>query len=82
MEKLTLQKLTSLGSIRIHWFTPGNSSGVGVAAFFPGDSDHIRYRFEAVGNSRTEVLSDVHQQVVHWKTQQKVEKPQRAEESR
>lgn len=82
VEKLILQKLLSLGSIKTHWFTPGNGSGVGVAVFFRGDSDQVRYRFEAVGSSRPAVLSDVHQQVVHWKTQLKVERLQRTEESR
>jgi hypothetical protein len=63
-----VRQLNAMGAIRTLWFDAGETSPVGFAAFFRGDTDLMRYRFEAVGQTRTECAEDVLKQVTQWRT--------------
>lgn len=62
-----VRQLNAMGAVRTLWFDAGEASPVGFAAFFRGDTELMRYRFEAVGQTRTECAEDVLKQVTQWR---------------
>jgi len=64
-----LRQLNAMGAIRVLWFVPGTTENHGFAAFFPGETELVRYRFEAIGPTRSACAEDVVQQVKHWRQQ-------------
>jgi hypothetical protein len=63
-----VRQLNAMGAVRTLWFDAGETSPVGFAAFFRGDTELMRYRFEAVGQTRTECAENVLKQVTQWRT--------------
>lgn len=61
-----IKQLNAMGAIRTLWFHAGESTPVGLAVFFRGDTELMRYRFEAVGASRDECARNVLDQVLAW----------------
>ncbi|MFM7924517.1 MAG: hypothetical protein ACKPJJ_30200 [Planctomycetaceae bacterium] len=64
-----LRQLNAMGAIRVLWFVPGTTENHGFAAFFRGETELVRYRFEAIGPTRSACAEDVVQQVKHWRQQ-------------
>jgi len=62
-----VRQLNALGAVRTLWFDAGEASPVGFAAFFRGDTELMRYRFEAVGQTRAECAENVLKQVTQWR---------------
>jgi len=69
VEALTAQVRT-LGATRTLWFSPGDTSTYGFVAFFPAGQGIVRYRFEAIANSKAEAVRDVIQQAGEWRSSQ------------
>lgn len=65
----SIRQLQALGAIRTLWFVPGTTTTHGFAAFFRGETELIRYRFEATGPTRSACVEDVLQQVRQWRNQ-------------
>lgn len=61
-----VEELNVNGAIRTMWFEAGPKTPVGFAAFFRGQTDLTRIRFEAVGQSREECALNVLNQVRKW----------------
>lgn len=61
-----IKQLNAMGAIRTLWFHAGEATPVGLAVFFRGDTELMRYRFEAVGSSRDECAKNVLDQVLAW----------------
>lgn len=61
-------ELNSLGVRKTIWFSPGTSDLHGFAAFLNVADQEFLVRFEAIGNTRTDAVRDVLQQVRAWKT--------------
>ncbi|MFO0978066.1 MAG: hypothetical protein U0996_16790 [Planctomycetaceae bacterium] len=61
-----IKQLNAMGAIRTLWFHAGETTPVGLAVFFRGDTELMRYRFEAVGSSRDECAKNVLDQVLAW----------------
>jgi hypothetical protein len=55
------------------WFEAGPKTPVGFAAFFRGETELTRIRFEAVGQSREECAKSVLNQVRQWQAEQATE---------
>ena len=55
------------------WIEAGSKTPVGFAAFFRGQTELTRIRFEAVGQSREECARNVLNQVRQWQAEQAVE---------
>jgi len=64
-----IRQLQALGAIRTLWFVPGTTTSHGFAAFFRGETELVRYRFEATGPTRSGCVEDVLQQVRQWRNQ-------------
>ena len=64
-----IRQLEALGAIRTFWFVPGTTEEYGFAAFFRGETELVRYRFEATGKTRAACVDDVLQQVTQWRIQ-------------
>ena len=64
-----IRQLEALGAIRTFWFIPGTTEEYGFAAFFRGETELVRYRFEATGKTRAACVDDVLQQVTQWRIQ-------------
>ncbi len=64
-----LEQLTTLGAVKTMWFNAGENAPVGLAAFFRGETELTRIRFEAVGKSRDECARQVLEQVTRWQKQ-------------
>jgi len=64
-----VRQLQALGAIRTLWFVPGTTTSHGFAAFFRGETELVRYRFEATGPTRSGCVEDVLQQVRQWRSQ-------------
>ena len=64
-----LRQLNAMGAIRTFWFVPGTAETHGFAAFFRGETELVRYRFEATGTTRSACAEDVVQQVKQWRQQ-------------
>ena len=64
-----IRQLEALGAIRTFWFVPGTTEEYGFAAFFRGETELVRYRFEATGKNRAACVDDVLQQVTQWRSQ-------------
>lgn len=67
-EKMVAQ-LKDLGALRTMWFRASESAPVGFAAFFRGETELTRIRFEAVGQTREECVQNVLDQVTRWQQQ-------------
>lgn len=65
--EIIVRQLNAMGAIRTMWFDASETAPVGFAAFFRGDTELMRYRFEAVGQTRAECAEDVLQQVTAWR---------------
>ncbi len=65
-----VEQLTVQGAVRTMWFDAGDKSPVGFAAFFRGQTELMRIRFEAVGQSREECARNVLDQVTRWQAEQ------------
>jgi len=65
-----VEQLTVQGALRTMWFEAGDKSPVGFAAFFRGETDLMRIRFEAVGESREACARNVLEQVTRWQAEQ------------
>lgn len=65
----SIRQLQALGAIRTLWFVPGTTTSHGFAAFFRGETELVRYRFEATGPTRSGCVEDVLQQVRQWRNQ-------------
>lgn len=65
-----VEQLTVQGAVRTMWFEAGDKSPVGFAAFFRGQTELMRIRFEAVGQSREECARNVLDQVTRWQAEQ------------
>ena len=61
-----VEQLNALGALRTMWFEAGSDSPVGFAVFFRGQTELMRMRFEAVGQSREECARGVLDQVIRW----------------
>ena len=68
-----VEELTVNGALRTMWFEAGSKTPVGFAAFFRGQTELTRIRFEAVGQSREECAKNVLNQVRQWQSEQGVE---------
>ena len=68
-EEQLVDQLTALGALRTMWFNAGETAPVGFAAFFRGQTELTRIRFEAVGQSREECARNVLEQVTRWQQQ-------------
>ena len=68
-----VEKLNVQGALRTMWFEAGPKTPVGFAAFFRGQTELTRIRFEAVGQSREECARNVLNQVVQWQAEQAAE---------
>jgi hypothetical protein len=60
--------LSRWGVTQTVWFTPGDAGVTGLAVFVPAPTKngHIRYRFEAIGDSDEQVVQDVVRQINDW----------------
>ena len=65
-----VEQLNMHGALRTMWFEAGAKSPVGFAVFFRGQTDLVRIRFEAVGQTREECANSVLSQVMEWKAEQ------------
>ena len=65
-----VEQLNAQGALRTLWFEAGAKSPVGFAAFFRGQTELVRMRFEAVGQTRDECARSVMRQVTHWQAEQ------------
>lgn len=65
-----VEQLNVQGAVRTMWFEAGDRSPVGFAAFFRGQTELMRIRFEAVGDSREECAQNVLRQVNQWQAEQ------------
>lgn len=70
-----VEQLNIQGALRTMWFEAGQKSPVGFAAFFRGQTELMRIRFEAVGQSREECARNVLDQVNRWQAAQAAEEP-------
>ena len=70
-----VEQLNIQGAVRTIWFEAGAKSPVGFAAFFRGQTELMRIRFEAVGESREECAKNVLRQVNQWQAEQALQKP-------
>jgi hypothetical protein len=68
-----VEELNVNGALRTMWFEAGSKTPVGFAAFFRGQTELTRIRFEAVGQSREECARNVLNQVRQWQAEQTVE---------
>lgn len=68
-----VEELNVQGALRTMWFEAGSRTPVGFAAFFRGQTELTRIRFEAVGQSREECAKNVLNQVRQWRAEQAVE---------
>lgn len=68
-----VEELNVNGALRTMWFEAGSKTPVGFAAFFRGQTELTRIRFEAVGQSREECARNVLNQVRQWQSEQAVE---------
>ena len=68
-----VEELNVNGALRTMWFEAGSKTPVGFAAFFRGQTELTRIRFEAVGQSREECARNVLNQVQQWQAEQAVE---------
>ena len=68
-----VEELNVNGALRTMWFEAGSRTPVGFAAFFRGQTELTRIRFEAVGQSREECARNVLNQVRQWQAEQAVE---------
>jgi hypothetical protein len=68
-----VEELNVNGALRTMWFEAGSKTPVGFAAFFRGQTELTRIRFEAVGQSREECAKNVLNQVRQWQSEQAVE---------
>ncbi|HQZ63868.1 MAG TPA: hypothetical protein PLY87_02275 [Planctomycetaceae bacterium] len=64
-----LEQLNTRGALKTMWFNAGENAPVGLAAFFRGQTELTRIRFEAVGQSRDECARNVLEQVTRWQKQ-------------
>jgi hypothetical protein len=65
-----VEQLNMQGALRTMWFEAGAKSPVGLAVFFRGQTDLVRIRFEAVGQTREDCAKSVLNQVTEWKAEQ------------
>ena len=65
-----VEELNVQGALRTMWFEAGPKTPVGFAAFFRGQTELTRIRFEAVGQSREECAKNVLNQVRQWQAEQ------------
>jgi hypothetical protein len=65
-----VEQLNASGALRTMWFDAGSRTPVGFAVFFRGQTELMRIRFEAVGQSREECARDVLMQVNRWREEQ------------
>ena len=68
-----VEELNVNGALRTMWFEAGSKTPVGFAAFFRGQTELTRIRFEAVGQSREECAKNVLNQVRQWQSERAVE---------
>lgn len=68
-----VEELNVQGALRTMWFEAGSKTPVGFAAFFRGQTELTRIRFEAVGQSREECAKNVLKQVQQWQAEQATE---------
>ncbi len=68
-----VEELNVQGALRTMWFEAGPKTPVGFAAFFRGQTELTRIRFEAVGQSREDCARNVLNQVRHWQAEQAAE---------
>ena len=68
-----VEELNVQGALRTMWFEAGSKTPVGFAAFFRGQTELTRIRFEAVGQSREECARNVLNQVQLWQAEQAAE---------
>lgn len=68
-----VEELNVQGALRTMWFEAGPKTPVGFAAFFRGQTELTRIRFEAVGQSREECARSVLNQVRQWQVEQAAE---------
>ena len=68
-----VEELNVNGALRTMWFEAGSKTPVGFAAFFRGQTELTRIRFEAVGQSREECARNVLNQVRQWQAEQTAE---------
>ena len=68
-----VEELNVQGALRTMWFEAGPKTPVGFAAFFRGQTELTRIRFEAVGQSREECARNVLNQVRQWQAEQAAE---------
>jgi hypothetical protein len=64
-----VETLNSQGALKTMWFEAGPKSPVGLAAFFRGQTELVRIRFEAVGQTREECARNVLDQVTKWQSE-------------
>lgn len=68
-----VEELNVEGALRTMWFEAGPRTPVGFAAFFRGQTELTRIRFEAVGQTREECARNVLNQVRRWQAEQAAE---------
>ncbi len=68
--EMIVEQLNAQGALRTMWFEAGAKSPVGFAAFFRGQTELVRMRFEAVGQTRDECARSVLRQVTRWQSAQ------------
>lgn len=68
-----VEELNVEGALRTMWFEAGPRTPVGFAAFFRGQTELTRIRFEAVGQTREECARNVLNQVRQWQAEQAAE---------
>ena len=72
IRRLPRPNLSRYGATDSVWFRPGDEHGsIGFAAFVPGLSGDVRYRFSAIGTSQDAVVKDVIRQIQNWQRQQR-----------
>ena len=64
-----VEQLNAQGALRTMWFEAGPKSPVGFAVFFRGSTELMRYRFEAVGQTRDQCARSVLEQVSRWQAE-------------
>jgi hypothetical protein len=67
-----VDRLNEKGAVRTLWFKAGPRSPVGFAAFFRGETELMRIRFEAVGQTPEECARNVYDQVTQWQAEEAV----------
>ena len=68
-----VEYLNSHGALKTMWFEAGPKSPVGFATFFRGQTELMRIRFEAVGQTREECARNVFDQVTQWQAKESAE---------